>query len=327
MFSIKDPQSKKDVFALRPMTCPFQFMIYKSEVHSYIDLPVRYSETSTMFRNENSGEMHGLIRIRQFTLSDGHIIVTAEQIEDEFKKVLKLIQKIMNDLKLTDIYYRFSKWDPNKKDKYINDPAAWEVTEEKMLKILIDLKIDFVEGIGEAAFYGPKLDIQMKNVYGKEDTLITIQIDFASAKRFEMFYVDKDGDKKFPYVIHRSSIGCYERTLALLIEKYAGALPVWLSLLQVIVVPISENQHKYAEQVFESLKDVKLRVSLDRRNEKLGFKIREAQMEKIPYILIIGEKEVIGNTVSVRSRKNEDLGVMKLSYFIEKITEDITKKI
>ncbi|WP_040195873.1 threonine--tRNA ligase [Candidatus Soleaferrea massiliensis] len=327
MFVLGDEEKDKEVFALRPMTCPFQYMIYKNDLHSYKDLPIRYAETSTLFRNEASGEMHGLIRVRQFTLSDGHLIVTPEQVEAEFRGVVRLIQTIMTDLGIIDeISYRFSKWDPNDKEKYIDAPETWEKTETEMRAILDHLGIDYVEAAGEAAFYGPKLDIQMKNVHGKEDTLITVQIDFALAERFDMVYVDADGIKKHPYIIHRSSIGCYERTLAMLIEKYAGALPLWLSPVQVAVLPMGEGQHEYAGNLASLLKKSGLRVTQDTRREKIGYKIREAQLEKIPYMLIIGNKEMEENKVAVRSRKNGDLGAMPVDEFIAMCVQEVQDK-
>jgi len=325
MFIIEDDENT--LFALRPMTCPFQFIIYNSKQRSYRDLPLRYSETSTLFRNESSGEMHGLIRVRQFTLSDAHIICRPDQLEQEFSGVLDLIQYIMKVLGIeNEIWYRFSRWDPNNKEKYIDNPEAWEKTEEDMKNILDKLGITYKEAKGEAAFYGPKLDIQFKNVYGKEDTIITVQIDFALPERFNMTYVDKDGEKKRPIIIHRSSIGCYERTLAMLIEKYNGAFPVWLSPTQVIVIPISENYNDYASFVAQELKKNQIRVEEDYRAEKVGYKIREAQLQKIPYMLIVGEKEKETNTVSVRDRKKGDLGQIEINVFLKLIKEKIINK-
>lgn len=327
MFVLGDEEKDDEILSLRPMTCPFQYTIYNAEQHSYRDLPIRYGETSTLFRNENSGEMHGLIRVRQFTLSDGHLVVTPEQLEDEFKGVLELINYIMDTLGIAeDITYRFSKWDPNNTEKYINDPEAWERTQDTMRQILDHLNIDYVEADDEAAFYGPKLDLQARNVHGKEDTLITIQIDFALADRFDMYYIDKNGEKKRPYIIHRSSIGCYERTLAMLIEKYAGAFPTWLSPVQAKVLPISDKYNDYAESVVKSLKNKGVRIEADYRAEKIGYKIREARLERIPYILVVGEKEAETNTVSVRSRKNDDEGSIALTDFEARLLAEIANK-
>ena len=327
MFVLGDEEKDAEVMALRPMTCPFQYTIYNSEQHSYRELPIRYSETSTLFRNESSGEMHGLIRVRQFTLADGHIVCRPDQVEEEFKGSLELIKHIMSTLGIDgDISYRFSKWDPNNTEKYINNPEAWEETQVLMKGILDHLEINYVEAEGEAAFYGPKLDIQFKNVHGKEDTIITIQIDFALAERFDMTYIDKDGNKKRPYIIHRSSIGCYERTLAMLIEKYAGAFPTWLSPTQAIVLPISDKYNDYAESIVKDFKNAGIRIEGDYRAEKIGYKIREARLERIPYILVVGEKEAANNEVSVRSRKNDDEGAMALDAFVSRITSEIANK-
>lgn len=320
-----DPE--KEVFALRPMTCPFQFQAYLTEMRSYRDLPLRYNETSTLFRNEASGEMHGLIRLRQFTISEGHIACTPEQLEGEFAGCLDLVHYTLSTLGLDgDVFYRFSKWDKNNRDKYIGSEEAWESAQDTMRRILDDLKIDYYEADGEAAFYGPKLDIQIKNVHGKEDTLVTIQIDFQLAEKFGMEYVDKDNTRKYPYVIHRTSIGCYERTLALLIEKYAGAFPLWLSPEQVRVISISDEQADYAGEILKKLKDAGIRATHDDRNEKLGFKIREAQLEKLPYMLVIGGKEKESVTVGVRSRKQGDLGSVSPDEFIARIREEIDTK-
>ncbi len=327
MFVLGDEEKDVEVMALRPMTCPFQFMIYNSRLHSYRELPVRYSETATLFRNESSGEMHGLIRLRQFTISEGHIICTPEQLEAEFSGVLDLINYMMDTLGIKeDIWYRFSKWDPANRSKYIDNPEAWEDTQAKMKAILDKLRIDYAEADGEAAFYGPKLDIQFKNVHGKEDTIITVQIDFALPERFDMFYIDKNSEKKRPYIIHRTSVGCYERTLAMLIEKYAGAFPTWLSPVQVKLLPIAESHHDYAGSLADRLKSLGLRCELDRRNEKIGYKIREAQLEKVPYMLIIGDKEKESGTVSVRSRKEGDLGAMAADDFINKILNEVNSR-
>jgi threonyl-tRNA synthetase len=314
--------------ALRPMTCPFQFMIYNSTLHSYRELPIRYNETSTLFRNEESGEMHGLIRVRQFTLSEGHIICRMDQLEQEFEGALDLINYIMTTLKLDDYSYRFSKWDPsNKKGKYIDNPTAWEESQKVLKKILDKNKLDYVEAEGEAAFYGPKLDIQMKNVYGKEDTIITVQIDFALPERFEMTYINEKGEKDRPIIVHRSSIGCYERTMALLIEKYAGAFPVWLSPNQITIIPVSEKFNDYGETVLTQLKEQGLRAELNTSDESLGKKIRNAEKEKTPYILVIGEKEKETESVAVRQRGEGDQGILKLEKFMENIKKEIAEKI
>lgn len=327
MFVLGDEEKDDEVFALRPMTCPFQFMIYKTRLHSYRDLPVRFSETSTLFRNESSGEMHGLIRVRQFTISEGHLIVTPDQLEDEFRGVVDLIKYMMEILGIQDdITYRFSKWDPSNKEKYIGTEQDWELTQSKMKNILEHLGISYKEADGEAAFYGPKLDIQFKNVHGKEDTIITVQIDFALAERFDMFYIDKNNEKKRPYIIHRTSVGCYERTLAMLIEKYAGAFPVWLSPVQVKILPIIEKHFGYAQNIAGMLREKGMRVEVDERNEKIGYKIREAQLEKVPYMLVIGDKEAEQGTVAVRSRKEGDLGSMEVKAFITKIEDEINSK-
>ncbi|MGG7148618.1 threonine--tRNA ligase [Clostridium butyricum] len=327
MFVLGDEEKDDEVFALRPMTCPFQYTIYNAEQHSYRDLPIRYAETSTLFRNEASGEMHGLIRVRQFTLADGHLIVTPEQLEEEFKGVVELIQYLMGTLGIAEkITYRFSKWDPNNTEKYINDPDAWNHTQDTMRNILDHLKINYVEADDEAAFYGPKLDLQFRNVHGKEDTLFTVQIDFALAERFDMTYIDKNGEKKRPYIIHRSSIGCYERTLAMLIEEYAGAFPTWLSPVQAKILPLSDKYNDYAEKVTKALKDNGIRVETDYRAEKIGYKIREARLERTPYILVVGEKEAENNQVSVRSRKNDDEGAMDLNAFVDRIVSEVANK-
>ena len=327
MFVLGDEDKDDEVFALRPMTCPFQYAIYNSEQHSYRDLPVRFAETSTLFRNESSGEMHGLIRVRQFTLADGHIVCTPEQLEEQFKGVVSLIDYIMSTLGIDgDISYRFSKWDPNNTEKYINNPEAWENTQDIMRNILDHLNIDYVEADDEAAFYGPKLDIQFKNVHGKEDTIITVQIDFALAERFDMTYIDKNGEKKRPYIIHRSSIGCYERTLAMLIEKYAGAFPTWLAPVQAKVLPLSDKYNDYAEKIVRDLRNNGVRVEGDYRAEKLGYKIREARLERTPYILVVGEKEAENNTVSVRSRKNDDEGSIDFESFKARLLKEIANK-
>ncbi|WP_066890076.1 threonine--tRNA ligase [Clostridium nigeriense] len=327
MFVLGDEEKDPEIMALRPMTCPFQYTIYNAEQHSYRELPIRYAETSTLYRNESSGEMHGLIRVRQFTLSDGHIVCRPDQIEEEFKGCVELINHIMSTLGIDgDISFRFSKWDPNNTEKYINNPEAWEETQVLMKGILDHLGIDYVEAEGEAAFYGPKLDIQFKNVHGKEDTIITIQIDFALAERFDMTYIDKDGNKKRPYIIHRSSIGCYERTLAMLIEKYAGAFPTWLAPTQAIVLPISDKYNDYAESIVRDFKNAGIRISGDYRAEKIGYKIREARLERIPYILVVGEKEAANNEASVRSRKNGEEGPVSVAELKNRLILEIANK-
>lgn len=316
-----------EVMALRPMTCPFQFAIYNSDQHSYRDLPVRMGETSTLFRNESSGEMHGLTRVRQFTISEGHLIVRPDQLEEEFKGVLDLTNYVMEVLGIKeDITYRFSKWDPKDTHKYINNPEAWEATQNTMREILDHAGVNYVEAEGEAAFYGPKLDLQMKNVHGKEDTIITVQIDFALPGRFNMTYVDKDGQKKHPIVIHRTSIGCYERTLAILIEKYAGAMPLWLAPVQVRLLPISEKYHDYVEEVLAIMKKKGIRAEMDERNEKIGYKIREARNEKIPYFVVIGEQEQENGTLSVTSREKGDEGKISLEDFVSRILHEDESK-
>ena len=326
MFIMGDPEDK-EVFALRPMTCPFQYQAYLNKQRSYRDLPLRYNETSTLFRNEASGEMHGLIRVRQFTISEGHLMCTPDQLEDEFKGCLELAIYMLKTLGLyEDVSYRFSQWDPSDKEKYIGTVEQWNEAQDMMEKILNHLEIPYKVGIGEAAFYGPKLDIQIKNVHGKEDTLITIQIDQMLAEKFGMEYVDKDGTKKNPYIIHRTSIGCYERTLALLIEKYAGAFPAWLAPVQAKILPISEAHHDYAIEVCNKLKAYGLRVEADLRNEKTGYKIREAQLEKVPYMLVVGDKEREENKVAVRSRKEGDKGAVSVDDFIKDILAEIAEK-
>jgi len=329
MFIIGDEDKEdEEVLALRPMTCPHQFTIYNSKLRSYRDLPIRYSETSTLFRNESSGEMHGLIRVRQFTISEGHLIVRPDQLEEEFKGVINLIDYIMDTLGIReDIWFRFSKWDPANKEKYIDNPAAWEDSQEKMKNILDKLDLDYVEADGEAAFYGPKLDIQFKNVHGKEDTIITVQIDFALPERFDMTYVGQDNEKKRPYIIHRTSIGCYERTLAMLIEKYAGAFPTWLAPTQAVVLPVSDDQADYAYEIKDKLFAKGVRVEVDDSNEQLGYKIRQAQLEKIPYMLIVGSREAEKGTVSVRDRDEGDLGEVEFEEFKDKILEEIENKV
>ncbi|MDE7440380.1 MAG: threonine--tRNA ligase [Clostridia bacterium] len=322
-------ESKKgeEIMALRPMTCPFQYQIYKNGLKSYRDLPCRYSETATEFRNEASGEMHGLIRIRQFTLSDGHIICTKEQIEDEFKRCLDLSYYFLDALGMRDdVTFRFSKRGKSKSDKYIDNDEAWNNTEAMMKVILDDLKLDYVEADDEAAFYGPKLDVQARNVYGKEDTLITIQIDFAAGESFDMQYVDVDGVKRHPYVIHRSSIGCYERTLAMLIEKYAGAFPLWMCPTQVKILPITDRTLDYAKQVCEKLTYKGIRCEVDSRNEKIGYKIREAKLDKVPYVLVVGDKEAEEGTVNVNMRGVEEKTTVSVDEFISKVVKETENK-
>ncbi len=329
MFVLGDEEKDKEVFALRPMTCPFQYQAYLNRGRSYRDLPMRLNETSTLFRNEASGEMHGLIRVRQFTISEGHLMCTPEQLEAEFKGCLELAIYMLKTLGLyEDVSYRFSQWDPDDCEKYIGTKEQWDEAQGMMAKILDHLEIPYKVGIGEAAFYGPKLDIQIKNVFGKEDTLITIQIDQLLAKQFDMEYVDKDGTKKNPYIIHRTSIGCYERTLALLIEKYAGAFPVWLAPVQVKLLPIADRHLDYIYEVKRKLEENGIiRVEIDDRSEKIGYKIREAQLEKVPYMLLVGDKDIENNTVSIRDRRDGDIGSMTIEEFIAKITEEVEKKI
>ncbi|MBF4692820.1 threonine--tRNA ligase [Fusibacter ferrireducens] len=327
MFVIPNGVSEDDAFALRSMTCPFQFYIYKAKPRSYRELPMRYAETSTLFRNESSGEMHGLIRLRQFTISEGHLIVMPEQLEDEFKGVVDLINYMMSTLGIIeDVSYRFSKWDPSNASKYVGSVDQWEETQAKMRTILDRLQMDYEEAIGEAAFYGPKLDIQFKNVHGKEDTIITVQIDFALAERFDMTYTDREGEKKYPFVIHRTSVGCYERTLAMLIEKYAGKFPTWLAPTQVKLLTLSERHNAYANQIATELRASGFRVEIDDRAEKIGYKIREAQHEKSPYMLIIGDEDLQKNCVSVRSRDLGIIGQLSLEAFKSTLHEEVQTK-
>ena len=327
MFVLGDEKKDKEVFALRPMTCPFQYQAYLNKGRSYKDLPLRYNETSTLFRNEASGEMHGLIRVRQFTISEGHLMCTPEQLEEEFKGCLELAIFMLKTLGLyEDASYRFSQWDPNNREKYIGTNEQWAEAQDVMKKILDDLKVPYEIGIGEAAFYGPKLDIQIKNVWGKEDTLITIQIDQMLAEKFGMEYTDKDGIKKNPYIIHRTSIGCYERTLAYLIEKYAGAFPLWLAPVQVKVLTLTERNNGYAKKIYDDLKAQGLRVELDDRNEKVGYKIREAMSMKIPYLIIVGDEEEASETISIRGRGFENKSGLKLSDFVQRLHEEIESK-
>ena len=327
MFILGDPDSEGEVFALRPMTCPFQFQVYLNKKRSYRDLPMRLGETSTLFRNEDSGEMHGLIRVRQFTISEGHIACTPEQLEDEFRGCVDLATFMLKTLGLDgDVSYRFSKWDPHNKEKYIGSAEEWERVQDQMRTILDHMGLTYTEAEGEAAFYGPKLDIQIKNVHGKEDTLITIQIDFQLAERFQMEYVDKDGETKHPSVIHRTSLGCYERTLALLIEKYAGAMPAWIAPTQVTVIPVTDRTAEYARGVVEKLRAAGFRAKGDFRSEKVGFKIREAQLDKVPYMLVVGDKEAETGEVAVRDRKEGDRGVMSLEAFLAELSEVVATR-
>ncbi len=329
MFVIGDKDDPNaEVLALRPMTCPFQYYVYMNRMRSYRDLPMRMGETSTLFRNEDSGEMHGLIRVRQFTISEGHLICTPEQLEDEFKGCVELAKFMMDTLGFSeDVSYRFSQWDPNDREKYIGTPEQWEEAQSMMGRILDHIGIKYSIGIGEAAFYGPKLDIQMRNVHGKEDTIITIQIDQMLAEQFGMEYVDRDGKKKRPYIIHRTSLGCYERTLALLIEKYAGALPLWMAPEQVRIMTVAESANEYAKEQAKKLENMGMRVSVDDRNEKIGYKIREARGERIPYMLVVGEKEAAEGTFAVRKRGAGEIGSMPVGEFAAMALEEIGKKV
>ena len=315
----------KEEFALRPMTCPHQFMIYKSRPRSYRDLPIKYAEVSDLFRKEQSGELHGLLRVWQMALTDAHIICTPEQLEKEFEHAIDFIQYGMKTLGFENYWYRLGNKD-DKKEKYIDNPQAWEDSQKMMKKILDRIDLKYEEAEGEAAFYGPKLDIQMKNVHGKEDTIFTIQIDFALPERFDMWYEGADGKQHRPMIIHHSLIGTLERTMAMLIEKYEGTFPVWLSPIQARVAPIGENFNKYGQEIFEELKEAGVRAEIDLDNETLGKKIVNAQKEKIPYILVVGEKEKKDKTVAVRSRKKDE-GPTKLEKFIERIQKEISEKI
>lgn len=327
MFVLGDEEKDDEIFALRPMTCPFQYYVYKQSQKSYRDLPCRYGETSTLFRNEDSGEMHGLTRVRQFTISEGHLIVRPDQIEEEFRGCVDLAKYCLTTLGLEeDVTYRLSKWDPNNKEKYLGDEETWNYVQDMMRDILNHIGIEFTEEDGEAAFYGPKLDIQAKNVYGKEDTMITIQLDMFLAERFDMTYIDADGEKKRPYIIHRTSIGCYEKTLAWLIEKHEGKFPTWLCPEQVRVLPISEKYEEYARKVNTALKDNGILSTVDSRSEKIGYKIRQARLDKLPYMLVVGQKEEEDGTVSVRSRFAGDEGVKALDEFIDCIGKEIRTK-
>ncbi len=327
MFVLGDEEKDKEVFALRPMTCPFQYYVYKASQKSYRDLPIRYGETSTLFRNEDSGEMHGLTRVRQFTISEGHLIVRPDQVNDEFKGCLELALYCLQTLGLDkDVTYRLSKWDPNNREKYLGDDEYWNSTQGRIREILEEANLPFYEAEGEAAFYGPKVDIQLKNVYGKEDTMITIQLDNAIAEQFDMSYIDQNGDKVRPYIIHRTSMGCYERTLAALIEKYEGKLPTWLCPEQVRILPISEKYADYAEQVRKELKANGVLVETDNRSEKIGYKIREARKARVPYMLVVGQQEEEQGLVSVRSRFAGDEGQKTLADFIDQICKEIRTK-
>lgn len=327
MFVMGDEETDKEVFALRPMTCPFQYYVYKNEQRSYRDLPYRMSETSTLFRCEDSGEMHGLTRVRQFTISEGHLVIRPDQAEEELKMCFDLAYHVLSTLGLNeDVTFRLSKWDPNNQKKYLGDEAYWEKTQGALRDVLVEKGVSFTEEEGEAAFYGPKIDIQAKNVYGKEDTMITIQLDCAVAENFDMYYIDQSGEKVRPYIIHRTSMGCYERTLAWLIEKYAGKFPTWLCPEQVRVLPISEKYEAYAENIKKSLAKQGIDVTVDNRSEKIGFKIREARLAKLPYMLVVGQKEEEENTVSVRSRFAGDEGCMKLEDFITFLKKEIDSK-
>ncbi len=327
MFVLGDEDKDKEVFALRPMTCPFQYYVYKNTQKSYRDLPYRMGETSTLFRNEESGEMHGLTRVRQFTISEGHNVIRPDQTEEELKNCLDLNFYVLKTLGLeNEVTYRLSKWDPENKEKYLGDAEYWETTQDALRKILIEKNVPFVEADGEAAFYGPKIDIQAKNVYGKEDTMVTIQLDCAIAENFDMYYIDQNGDKIRPYIIHRTSLGCYERTLAWLIEKYSGKFPTWLCPEQVRVLPISEKYADYAEKVYTELKKNGVDVTVDNRSEKIGFKIRETRLAKVPYMLVVGQKEAEEGTVSVRSRFAGDEGSKSLEEFVEAICKEIRTK-
>ena len=328
MFILGDPYDEtKECFALRPMTCPFQYQVYLNRARSYRDLPMRLGETSTLFRNEDSGEMHGLIRVRQFTISEGHIILRPDQLEEEFKNSLELAKYCLDTVGLLEkCTFRFSQWDPNDRDKYIGTPEQWDEAQGIMGKILDHLGVKYTIGVGVAAFYGPKLDIQYKNVFGKEDTLVTIQIDQLLAEQYNMEYVDQEGKKVRPYIIHRTSLGCYERTLAYLIEEYAGALPTWMSPEQVRILPITDRTMDYAREIRAMLEGAGIRVTLDERSEKIGKKIRDAQLEKIPYMLVLGDKEAEARQVAVRSRKTGETEVMSADAFLGKLLTEIATK-
>ena len=327
MFVMGDEEVDKEVFALRPMTCPFQYFVYKNSQKSYRDLPYRMGETSTLFRAEDSGEMHGLTRVRQFTISEGHNVIRPDQAEEELKNCLDLAYHVLSTLGLQDdVTFRLSKWDPNNKTKYLGDEAYWNSTQDALRKVMVEKGVVFTEADGEAAFYGPKIDIQAKNVYGKEDTMITIQLDCAIAENFDMYYIDQNGDKVRPYIIHRTSLGCYERTLAWLIEKYAGKFPTWLCPEQVRVLPISDKYEAYANEVLKELKANGIDATVDNRSEKIGFKIREARLDKLPYMLVVGQQEEADRTVSVRSRFAGNEGTKALGDFINDICKEIRTK-
>ena len=328
MFILGDPYDEtKECFALRPMTCPFQYQAYLTKKRSYRELPLRYGETSTLFRNEDSGEMHGLIRVRQFTISEGHLVLRPDQLEEEFKNCLDLAMYTLETLGLKeDCSFRFSQWDPKRTDKYEGTPEQWDEAQSTMKRILDNIGLDYKIGIDEAAFYGPKLDIQIKNVFGKEDTLITIQIDMLLAAKFGMYYTDSDNTQKLPYIIHRTSVGCYERTLALLIEKYGGAFPLWLAPTQAVVLPLTDSVADFAAEVTKKLQAAGLRVELDDRNETIKYRIREAQLAKTPYMLVIGEREAADGTVSVRARKEDQSGVMSVDEFLAKAVKEVETK-
>ena len=328
MFVLGDEEKDSEVFALRPMTCPFQYQVFLNRGRSYRDLPMRLNETSTLFRNEASGEMHGLIRVRQFTISEGHLMCTPEQLEGEFKHCLELAIYMLKCLGLyEDVSYRFSKWDPDNREKYIGTVEQWDEAQGVMKNILDNLGIEYKEGIGEAAFYGPKLDIQIKNVFGKEDTLITIQIDQMLSEKFGMEYVDRDGTKKNPYIIHRTSIGCYERTLALIIEKYAGALPLWIAPTQIKLLTISDAHIEYANNVKEKLELKGFRVEVDNSNEKIGYKIREARLEKVPYFAVIGDNEMNDNTLALTARGGEKVGTLSIDEVVSRLDNEIREQL
>lgn len=329
MFIIGDPNDEsKECFALRPMTCPFQYQVFLNRARSYKELPMRLGETSTLFRNEDSGEMHGLIRVRQFTISEGHLILRPEQLEEEFKNCLNLSKYFLGTVGLLDkCTFRFSQWDPNNKTKYEGTQEQWEIAQTQMKKILEDLEVNYEIGIGEAAFYGPKLDIQYKNVYGKEDTLVTIQIDMLLAKKFNMYYTDIDGQKKLPYIIHRTSLGCYERTLAYLIETYAGALPTWMSSEQVRILPITDRAFDYSSAILNKLLAEGFRATIDMSTNTLQYKIRNAQLEKIPFMLVIGDRDIENQTISVRHRSGKNYGAVSYEGFIKELKEIVDKKL
>lgn len=329
MFVIGDPNDEtKECFALRPMTCPFQYQVFLNRARSYKELPMRLGETSTLFRNEDSGEMHGLIRVRQFTISEGHLILRPEQLEEEFKNCLNLSKYFLGTVGLLDkCTFRFSQWDPNNKLKYEGTQEQWEIAQTQMKKILEDLEVNYEIGIGEAAFYGPKLDIQYKNVFGKEDTLVTIQIDMLLAKKFNMYYTDIDGQKKLPYIIHRTSLGCYERTLAYLIETYAGALPTWMSSEQVRILPITDRAFDYSTNILNKLLAEGYRATIDMSTNTLQYKIRNAQLEKIPFMLVIGDKDIENQTISVRHRSGKNYGAVSYEAFVKELKEIVDKKL